>query len=645
MTPPRCPDSAWVSRRPGRRGAVMVVVLLGLTLLAGILFYVVNLTRHTVTRTQTQAAADAAAGSGRVARTFNLVAMHNVGTAKMIALVAVLDAMPQSIAFAHEDQAAALEAVETQLGRGVDGSWVRQGLERFAGELAAEVALLAPMDDFFNGGGYDIREMTHYDGPTGRGRLWRSMEAMQATSVAAMSNLEAMAAIDATRGGQVNLEDARSRAAMLVPAVEAVPWVEGVFDDFERPVLHGLLPEWADDPVTNRGPYDTVFGWRDPVDGEIETRTTGSQQLAGEGSPGVPLGRGPNNDVTSIVSRRPDQYRVHGPMRQLIWSLRDLARPHLPHARFADYQWAPRREYYANNLADQKLAYCWPGVRTLYRVVNPDWVTSFDTATTIGDTEPQRIVETAYVVVEIKSLHRPTHPAFLTPGTWAYVETTQPLQRSPRLIWSEGWIDPRPWTGEPGVTKLRSHQWRDQWEYTVLFDEELGLEPAFVDDDPSTPVVYTIHRIDDYIFAGVNVGDEEPVTNPYNFGGRSALPGPVDFDHRRIDASDAAKRRYLTFLGVASRDSRALLWSEGFDGDRPDTGHVATAQANVFNNHSFDLWTPMWYAQGQRITGYENWVSRMATMDVADVVDRDAAEAMARRLRDAAPLAEHLLSH
>ena len=39
--------------------------------------------------------------------------------------------------------------------------------------------------------------------------------------------------------------------------------------------------------------------------------------------------------------------------------------------------------------------------------------------------------------------------------------------------------------------------------------------------------------------------------------------------------------------------------------------HTCLAQARVFNNHSWDLWTPMWHAQLTPIENYPTWLSTM----------------------------------
>jgi hypothetical protein len=633
-------------RAPRRIGAVMVMTLLALVLLASLLFFVMNLGRQAHTRLQTQNAADAAvaAGSGWVARTFNTVAMHNEGTARLIALVAVLDALPQAVEYAHTDQLAILEAVDGQLSRGVQGSWVREGLLRFRDEIRAEADQLAPMERFFLHSGYDVRRMTHYHPPSGPriGHLWQAMHAMDAHSLAAMENLDELLLVNGVVGGLVNLAG-ESPVAVVVPAVDRIPWRRGAFDDFRRPVLHGLLPESVDDRVTNRGPYDVLFGWRDPIAGERRGHHSGRHSGAGGGGPGVPIGRGPGSDTWVQTSHYPERYRVYGPLSHLLRALGGLASRDMPHSRFADYHHAPANTYWANRIARIKLGYCWPG-GAIEQITAPRWETRFNTATTIAASDPTRIVETAFVAVEIKSRYPRTHPRFLSPGSWSYETEDQPRRPSPRIIWAGGWQDPRTWVGG-GVSQINNYVWRDEWSYTVLHDSDIGLPPEFSDGQP---VRHRVYRIDDYVFAGVNLGESVPIENPYNFPGRSGLPAPIDLDPDAIGYSDADRRRFLTFFGAVGRDNRAMMWSDGFDRNRPRTRHTAIAQATVFNNHSFDLWTQMWYAQSERVTDYDQWVAQMDLLSPGDAIpglDGRALAELRQQLRAVAPLSPMMLQH
>jgi hypothetical protein len=69
----------------------------------------------------------------------------------------------------------------------------------------------------------------------------------------------------------------------------------------------------------------------------------------------------------------------------------------------------------------------------------------------------------------------------------------------------------------------------------------------------------------------------------------------------------------------------------------------------VFNNHSWDLWTQMWYSQLQAVDGYEDWMQRMDDNagDLADTpwVDPNEYDAMQAYLESLSELAPGMLSH
>lgn len=153
----------------------------------------------------------------------------------------------------------------------------------------------------------------------------------------------------------------------------------------------------------------------------------------------------------------------------------------------------------------------------------------------------------------------------------------------------------------------------------------------------------------------------EIIPNPYEGLDRDSMPGPVTLDSRSFDRTDdggeceAARqsvRDYqnnkLTFLAFASRQNRAAFWPSKFDRTKPTNRTSAIAQVVVFNNHSFDLWTPMWQAQLQQTTNLQGWVNR-ANQDLSNGThpwSSDAAlESMINHLQAVTPLAEARLSH
>ncbi|MDX1681834.1 MAG: hypothetical protein R3336_01825 [Phycisphaeraceae bacterium] len=570
----------------------MVVTLLAIILLAGLVMYVVNLGQQVNGRVQTQHAADVAVtgGAGWVARSMNTVAMNNVTTANLISTVAVLDALPRAFDDALTDQEMLQEAIEDQLDRGVSDAWVEEALRSMLDEVNDSIDQLEEMTDFFDR--VDVREMTFYEGPSGRGQIWKAMQGLEDHSLAAMENLGVLAQLNAVAGGEANLTG-RNAHAFLVPVTPEIPWESRPFDDFERPVRQGLLREEIDDTTHRRGPYDAMYGWRQLVGGEREGYwETGDVASGGSGS--VPIGGGVNRGRFVTTERSdPEGYRVYGPWQSLRGMVGSWASRVVPYSRLG------RR---VNQLSRWKLHNVWPEEREPpSNSIPPEWETDFNDATAIADSGTPTIRQTAFIAVEIKSRYPVSSPQFLTPGSWTYDGS------SPRVIYTRGWEDPRTWL----ATKTDAHIWRDEWEYEVFRDSTIGIEQLYNDD--SEPVTQTVYRIDSFMFAGINTGSPELIRNPFNFGSREELPGPVDLVHDQLEHDDfTARRKHLDFLAVAQSSPRSLLWPSRFASRAPNPNTVAIAQATVFNDHSWDLWTQTWHAQLEPVDSLTDWTQRMA---------------------------------
>jgi hypothetical protein len=626
------------------RGVVMVITVLAVILLAALVFYVINLGRQANARIVAQQSADATAagGAGWVARSFNTVAMNNTGMARMIVTVDVLDSMPLAIAHAHTDQQAMLEALRGQLSRGVTDRWVRDVLSDMADAVQGEIDMLDPMDDFFNHSGYDVTAMTFYEGPNGRGHLWRAMEAMDEFSQASLENLSVLAQVNASQAGRLNLardDDAPGEAdhlAVMSPLLPSIPWQRGQFDDFERPVKQGLLPRVIDDPETNRGPYDTLYGWR------RGGRPTGWETVEGN--------RPPGRIDTPPISSRPDfgtrgratgytRYHTYGPQS---WVLN----------RVGDFSWAQlffsRFSWWVRSLANIKLAYVWPG-GGIKQVTDPLWITDFDQATALAQTDPAAIKTTALARVEVKSRHPRGGGGFMSAGSWAYEDDAHPGPPG-RILFLNRWFDPQ--RRLRNAVQVDSHIWRVEWEYTVYSDPEIGINPQT--DENGHLVPQTVYRIDEFTFLGIDTGDEIDVRNPFNFSSKDDLPAPCDFDHDIITTDDDARRQRLTFLAVAQHPNRSLFWPAQFDAGKPYPYTVGIAQISVFNNHSWDLWTQMWQAQVEPVTDYSDWLNRLDE-DAAALgqlnsqalpdLDPQQHQALITHLRNIQPLADLMLTH
>ncbi len=184
---------------------------------------------------------------------------------------------------------------------------------------------------------------------------------------------------------------------------------------------------------------------------------------------------------------------------------------------------------------------------------------------------------------------------------------------------------------------------------------EIGLDPVQVGVDSYGEPVYKSQqywRTQYILLGGVNVGLERVIRDPYTgFNPNSAsAPAPVDFDHPRLRPDDSdAKRRHLTVLAVAQRDDLPATWRRRFDGNKPHPYMVGVAQAQLFNDHSWDLWTQMWNAQLQPVSRFDEWVDRMNTdagdVGEVDLLSQDTYDNLRRYLEAIEPLADVMLSH
>lgn len=189
------------------------------------------------------------------------------------------------------------------------------------------------------------------------------------------------------------------------------------------------------------------------------------------------------------------------------------------------------------------------------------------------------------------------------------------------------------------VSELRFVQWERMGEYVwrvkktlgVAYDNELGLQRVELPDQSLQ--LHTVYAVGWFVFRGCELRDPVRIANPSNFGG-DALPAPILLrkDPREANFHDVAKLRWqpdwnddffretYSFLGVARRSDRAGVWPEQFWSRNPTGRMLAVAQAKLFNNRSWDLWTQNWQTQLTPVTRWDDWVNRLeAQKGQADV--------------------------
>ncbi|MHB1157204.1 MAG: pilus assembly protein TadG-related protein [Phycisphaerales bacterium] len=607
--------SSFEFRVSRQRGVVMILTILAMILLVSLVLFTLNMGQQVDRRADAQTSADAAAVAGAtwVARSMNVVAMNNLAMSRDIALVCVMDSMPTASRFALVEQTAMHDALRDQLSRGLDTSGggpaqltaqLNTLMNDYLAQLQDEMDQLTPVDQFFRQN--DMTPITWYNPPSsGHGALWRQMTALDELNQATLESIGNTSQTAAVQGGHATQTREQHADAFVTPLVPTLPAQRGSFADFQRPVKFGLLPAAVDHPTDNRGPYDTVFGFHALV--RPGTFTPGDSDVVQGGHGGVPIGSGAGS-IGTWTPGPPTAYHTWGSFGQLLGEVESFSFAHLRNSRLA---------WWTRMLSLAKLHYLWPNdspylidnTRSAWPprdVYEPQWITDFNQAA--AEAAAGKVNETAFFVVEIKSRYPTNDADFMSPGSWALVTDGGQLQ--PRIVRTNGWTDPRTWTAQ----QITDYGWRDAWQYTAWFDSTIGLTPLL--DQQGNPVAQPVYRIDHYYFAGANLGPA--YVNPDPFQGFDATsggaPAPTDLDHNLVPRDAAnfqGRRQYLTFLGTAMTDRVPPTWPSRFTGTTPSPVMLAMAQAQVFNNHSWDLWTPMWRTQLQPITDVTAWAQTM----------------------------------
>ena len=246
------------TRRPRAGGQVLVVVLLAMTLLTGLIFYVYNVGDQVNTRLEMQNAADAAVISGGawMARSMNVVAMNNVTQTRLMALAIVLDALPLAAEMTIAEETGKEELADSLKAWGTVGpaftpyekdNFYRKGLAELYRQMTkgsddsgrkhyddVQLNRLIRIDETFDTGDerslegvYDINEDTRWRG--GDGRIWQAITALDQFSQAVADSADELSQANAVRFGKEN----DASAAFLTPILPKFPGNRTEFYDFK----------------------------------------------------------------------------------------------------------------------------------------------------------------------------------------------------------------------------------------------------------------------------------------------------------------------------------------------------------------------------------------------------------------------------
>jgi len=625
------------SQRRRCAGQVLMIVLLAIVLLAGIIFYVINVSDQVNRRVSMQNAADAAAISGAswMARSMNVIAMNNVACTRVLALVPILDSFPLSTKMAYEEVDAWTGRLDDQLKRGVPDSWIRDGLQSLRDRMARQRDVLAPMHAYFNPGGQigaPITPLTTWSirgtgGPPPHGKLWQAAEAMDEFSQATLFSAPVLTQANAVRYGNLN----EAEVAFVAPVLPELPAERTNYGDFESPVKRGRIPDHM--YPQRLGPYDRLYKWRD-----YRYRNVRERDRLVPGTPGRGKIRGGSGNVNVGGRRRGRSARGTTANPNPHWTYRTVGRILMGYTVYGPYTWMLRRirgyamgwwhnrgyypgelsdtyfHEYQRKIADIKLGYMWGSHNPRY-IHHPQWHTDYPKCRAMA-AAGARVNRTMFYLVEIRSKYPKNAPGWMSPKTYV---TNGEL---PIAMWVKGWQDPAGW----GIKQLNEWIWEDQYEYETTWDSKISI-PHQRDPVTGEEKWHKVYMVATYVFGGIDVGGEVEVTNPANFDNRNDLPSPVvmthahgDYDMSQPHHDLGVRRKVFSYLGIASKNDNPMVWSQRFGSGNPFRGVMAVGQAEIFNTTSWDTWTQDWKAQLVPVTDWREWTDRLrrGETDAAD---------------------------
>lgn len=326
---------------------------------------------------------------------------------------------------------------------------------------------------------------------------------------------------------------------------------------------------------------------------------------------------------------------TYGPYR---WALSEVAdRFGLVGTRSGELD-TSRFSYYARLAANIKLGYVYGVQRPQQIRYVTRWITDYDEARQFAQNLDNRrmILRTRYYRPVVTSSVSWAHPNWLKDldTYWADDNCCRqteiyPPDDPPASLWvwePRGWWDAA--VQRPDAQKTHNHVWRWQRQYDVEHEGRVHLYER-LSAETGEPIPWKLYICSWYVFGGIQVAEAVTVANPCNWPeGETDLPAPLLIDTQAGDYTDehdeGIRRSEFTVLGVASYGSPAKVWPGRFSHGNPSDAVTTVAQAEVFNNLSWDLWTQNWQAQLVPVTRWEDWMDRLpATVDSAPQANPD----------------------
>ncbi len=651
-----------------REGQILIMTVLGITVLAGMAFYVYNTGVQVNDRVAMQGAADSAAISGTVwmARSMNVVAMNNVDIAKLLASVVVLDSLPMATDMslaevtawqaAMQAQILSLPAINTKIPNSAEQALLAAALSVLNNRMTNEINILTPVDAALNNSGFNMALTTNWSvtaqqgAQAQQGTLWQAILALGQFSGAAKASCGELAQANAFRYGTSDM----AAVAFVVPVLPVMPAVQGAFGDFQ-PLLcgsegvtsntasvtmgpggpGGAIPDMV---YPHRlGPYARLLRWRNPW-----TQTVGATSIppsgnasgvpgdGGVGSQGPSFGGGSTGGTTLTFG-----YWTYGPVA---WAMNNLGWWSNGNGTNANFGNLPDTHFrqYMSQLTTFKLNYMFSAnpPPQLQQIHEPVIISDYGAAKQAAANPRTPPYMTYYFCVRIISSVPEGSGQWLQSNTcWTNVPGFgYDPSVTPVFTGFAGWLDmdtlvgganPNPQQpGQPAAavwTRLGNYVWKETATGTSTSWPQIGINQKL--DGNGNPIPHPLYFVEFRIFGGLDVGPMVNVSDPCD-GLESTIAGQVfplkldisqgDYDPTNPNADTGIRRTKFTFLGVAQHGASSSFWPNQFQPANPSGNMVTVAQAELFNNTSWDLWTQDWRAQMVPVSQWDDWTAQMA---------------------------------
>ncbi len=156
------------------------------------------------------------------------------------------------------------------------------------------------------------------------------------------------------------------------------------------------------------------------------------------------------------------------------------------------------------------------------------------------------------------------------------------------------------------------------WRFTAEGKEQIINPDGTLKDE--RPVYFTWY----FIFGGVDTGGEAEISNPANWDSHDEPPAPMIMDYTEDDTGSGpdpdyydddpdvgVRREHFAYLSVVRTGTHSAAWSQKFKLSNPTNSIYTVAQAKIFNNSSWDLWTQDWQVQLSPVKDWGDWTARL----------------------------------